>query len=146
MSGRNLLLPLGGHTWGVSLRLEGLLVCCCEVISECKIESLQCCVSRRDVPQVRPHYQRCVNSLFLFGHTTVRLEMCSLQFERRKGLFQRKGYGNAARAAKEIKHLLAGCHSVHFAQTCQTPYVCVIVDDKRAALIENKVAGSCGDP
>ena len=52
MSGRNLLLLLGGHTWGVSLRLG--IVC---VLSECKIESLQCCASRRDVPQVRPKLQ-----------------------------------------------------------------------------------------
>ena len=28
----------GGHTWGVFLRLEGLFVCCCEVMSECCIE------------------------------------------------------------------------------------------------------------
>ena len=47
----------GGHTWGVSLRLEELFVCCRAVISECKIESLQCCASRRDVPQVRPKIQ-----------------------------------------------------------------------------------------
>ena len=47
----------GGHTWGVSLRLEELFVCCRAVISECKIESLQCCVSRRDVPLVRPKIQ-----------------------------------------------------------------------------------------
>ena len=35
----------------------GLLVCCRAVMSECKIESLQCCVSRRDVPLVRPKIQ-----------------------------------------------------------------------------------------
>ena len=83
---------------------------------------------------------------YFFSDTPRASKRCSLQFEWGKGLFQRKGYGNAAGAAKEIKHLLAGCHSVYFAQTCQTPYVCVIVDDKRAALIENKVAGCCCYP
>ena len=34
------------YVWGI--------VC---VLSECKIESLQCCVSRRDVPLVRPKIQ-----------------------------------------------------------------------------------------
>lgn len=76
----------------------------CNITSSNIISYIQMLTNPWDstVPQVRPHYQRCVNSsrfgmyvIFFRTHLGAS-KRCSLQFEWGKGLFQRKGYGNAA--------------------------------------------------